>query len=639
VEVRTRPARLNAQHPRAVTVTDGFWASRQETNRRVSETLGFDNLVRFGALGNLELVAGGGSAELRRGEIFADSDVYKWLEAIGWELGRNAGSSSAEALRTMADHAISTIERAQAPDGYLDSWYQLTAPHNRLTSLAESHELYCAGHLFEAGVAWHDSLGDDRLLIVSSRLADHIDSVLGPGRRAGLPGHPGIETALVGLYRATGESRYLRLAQHFVDGRGYRSLQDAEFGPRYRQDDTPYRDSRIVRGHAVMAGYLASGALDIYLETGDESLLSAAVAQWEDMVGSRMYLTGGVGSRHKDESFGDPFELPPDRAYCETCAAVAVMMWGWRLLLATGEPRYADVMERVLFNAFAAGVSLDGRSYFYVNPLQVRTSHLDPEDGRGSAARAAWFPIACCPPNVMRTLSSLSRYFVTTTTDGVQLWQFAPSRISVVVAGEPIDLVVDTEYPYTGRITVRVESLCTKPVEISLRVPAWAGSVEGTVLPGDSDGGFIAGRLQPGELWRVRRRWQPGDELVLDLPMPVRHILPDPRIDAVRGCTAVERGPLVYCLEEADVPSAMPFEAVTLSADAAFTTVLTDVAGHAVVALAGAARRRSLPASGWPYQTAALDGDGTAVGVQLVPYATWGNRRPGLAMRVWIPTG
>ena len=621
-------------------MSGGFWAARQDANRRVSEAAGFTNLRRFGALGNLELVADGGPARLRRGELFADSDVYKWLEAVGWELGREGSGDEAQELRRMADHAITVIERAQASDGYLDSWFQLNAPRQRFTDLAASHELYCAGHLLEAGVAWHESLDDDRLLQVARRLADYIGSVFGPGRHDGIPGHPGIETALVGLYRATGEPRYLQLAGYFVNRRGHGTLAGAEFGLRYRQDDVPFRESWSARGHAVMAGYLASGALDVFLETGDERLLDAAAAQWEDMVSCRMYVTGGVGSRHKDESFGDPFELPPDRAYCETCAAVAVVMWGWRLLLATGEPRYADVIERVLFNAFAAGVSLDGRTFFYVNPLQVREGHQDPEDGRGAVARAPWYPIACCPPNVMRTLSSLGRYFATTTDDGVQIWQYAPARLNMSVAGHPVELTVSTDYPFSGRISVRVERAGPEPAEIGLRVPGWAESAHGMVLTAaGGDGHLQPGDAQPGTVWRVRRRWQPGDELILDLPMTVRPTVADPRIDAVRGCVAIQRGPLVYCLEETDVPSPAQLESVILPADAAFIPVPAEIAGQPVTVLASSTQLRPTPAANWPYPPAgaACAAARSQISIQLVPYSTWGNRHPGQTMRVWIP--
>jgi DUF1680 family protein len=310
-----------------------------------------------------------------------------------------------------------------------------------------------------------------------------------------------------------------------------------------------------------MASYLACGALDVFTETGDRALLDAAIAQWEDMAARRMYLTGGVGSRHKDEAFGDPYELPPDRGYCETCAAIGVIMWSWRLLLITGEPRYADLIERVLFNAFAVGVSLDGRSYFYVNPLQVRAGHQDPEDGRGRAARSGWYEIACCPPNVMRTLSSLDNYFATTTPGGIQIWQYAPSQLDVTIDRQQAGLTIQTGYPDDGRV------------------------------------------------------------------------------DAVRGCAAVERGPLVYCLEETDTGSAGQLEAIRLGDDAGFTPAGIQISGEPVTVLRGQGHTQPAPRSGlFPYHAAnAAQAPASPAGLQLIPYYAWGNRQPGQTMRTWIP--
>ena len=326
-------------------------------------------------------------------------------------------------------------------------------------------------------------MGDGQLLMVAQRFADHLCQVFGPERLHGVPGHPEVEMALVELYRVTGERRYLDLALYFIDARGHRLLGEVHYGARYRQDDEPFRAAGQARGHAVRAAYLACGALDLYAETGDHGLLSAAAHQWEDMVARRMYLTGGVGTHHKDEAFGDPYELPPDRAYCETCAAIGVVMWSWRLLLATGESRYADLIERVLFNAFCVGTSLHGDTYFYVNPLQVRAGRSDPEDGRGRAARSPWYDIACCPPNVMRTLSSLPHYFATTTPAGVQLWQFAAGRLSLEIEGSLLDLAIETDYPLSGSVVLRVLTAPERHLEIALRVPAWATGATGSSAP------------------------------------------------------------------------------------------------------------------------------------------------------------
>jgi uncharacterized protein len=629
----------------ALKVTAGFWARRQAVNRAVSIPSGWESLERAGTLDNFRATAtataavasGGAAADQQRGPYFVDTDLYKWLEAVGWELGRDIGDAQDARMAALADDGISLIEAAQAPDGYLQTWFQLRAPSARFTDLPAAHELYCAGHLFQAAIALSRGAGDDRLLAVSRRFADYLHGVFGPGRLAGVPGHPEIEMALVELYRTTGDRAYLDLAAYFVDARGHRLLGDVHYGARYRQDDEPFRTARHARGHAVRAAYLACGALDLYAETGDESLLDGAVAQWEDMVARRMYLTGGVGTHHKDEAFGDPFELPPDRAYAETCAAIGVVMWSWRLLLATGECRYADLIERILFNAFSVGSSLRGDTYFYVNPLQIRAGRSDPEDGRGQAARSAWFAIACCPPNVMSTLSSLPHYFATATAAGVQLWQFAASRLSLQVAGGLLEADVETDYPLSGMVTLRVRAAPGDPCEIALRVPAWAEGSTGT-LRGEAETAAPS-RLVAGQLWRTTRVWRPGDTLELNLPLVARTIRPHPRIDAIRGCVAFERGPLVYCVEEADVGTADRLESLRVPADLALEPVTSRLHDEPVVLLAGTF---DLAAAGvedaFPYRTEpwATDPIGNAQ-VRLVPYSLWGNRRPGQAMRVWIP--
>jgi uncharacterized protein len=621
----------------SLTVTAGFWARRQAANRAVSIPSGWGSLEQAGTLGNFRAVAAGGDASQQTGPYFVDTDLYKWLEAAGWELGRGIDDEHTSALSARVSEAVSLVQAAQAPDGYLDTWFQLRAPSARFTDLPAAHELYCAGHLMQAAVALHRALGDDRLLAVARGFAGYLAQVFGPSGLHGVPGHPEVEMALVELYRATLEQRYLDLARYFVDARGHRLLGEIHHGSRYRQDDEPFRIARHARGHAVRAAYLACGALDVSAETGDQSLLSAAAAQWDDMVAQRMYLTGGVGSRHKDEAFGDPYELPPDRAYCETCAAIGVIMWSWRLLLATGDCRYADVIERVLFNGFIVSTSLDGGTSFYVNPLQVRTGRLDPEDGRGTAARSTWYQIACCPPNVMRTLSSLPHYFATASAAGVQLWQYAAGRLSAEVAGGRLSMVIDTDYPLSGSVIVRLLETPAREFDLSLRVPAWAAGATGTIR---CDGGAgESARLTPGQPWTTRKVWQPGDELHLDLPLSPRITRPHPRIDAVRGCVAVERGPLVYCLEQADVPDQADLESLLLQPFAALEETGGLVAAEPVVLIRGSFGVASPPTSGeFPYRATSWSQEpaGT-VQAALVPYFAWGNRHPGQTMRVWIP--
>jgi hypothetical protein len=320
-------------------------------------------------------------------------------------------------------------------------------------------------------------------------------------------------------------------------------------------------------------------------------------------------------------------------------------MWSWRLLLITGEPRYADLIERVLFNAFAVGVSLDGRSYFYVNPLQVRAGHQDPEDGRGRAGRSGWYEIACCPPNVMRTLSSLENYFATTTPGGIQIWQYAPSHLDVTPRGHPAGLTIQTSYPDDGQVTVRVEHAGPAPFEIALRIPAWCHDAHGHLTAsGGADGNGQAqpadqARLEAGALWRVHRQWQPGDQITLSLQMPARLTIADPRIDAVRGCAAVERGPLVYCLEETDTGSAGQLESLRLGDGQDLTPAGIQIAGEPVTVLRGQGHAQPAPDSGlFPYHPAATAQEpATPADLQLIPYYAWGNRHPGQTMRTWIP--
>jgi DUF1680 family protein len=524
----------------------GFWGARQRTNRAASLAHGARMLEEAGNLHNLRLAAGTAQGDYR-GPVFMDSDVYKWLEAVAYA---SAGGLEAD-VRAAAETAIGLIEAAQAPDGYLDSYYQVVAPDRRWVELNTGHELYCAGHLLQAAIAWHRYAGDDRLLNVSLRQVEHILEVFGPGKRTGVPGHPEIELALVELYRLTGRPEHLELAQFFVDHRGYGLLgPNPRFGgSAYYQDRVPIREASEVEGHAVRALYLATGVADVYLETGEQALLEALLRQWSDFVGRKLYITGGAGSRHSGEAFGHPYELPTERAYCETCAAIASIMWNWRLLLATGQARFADLIERTLYNGFLSGVSLDGERFFYVNPLLSRGQ---PElVGRGIVQRAAWFFVACCPPNVMRLLASLDHYVASHDADGIQLHQYAPSTIRAELdAAGPVALHVATDYPWNGHIEIRVERSAEVPWSLWLRRPAWCAAPRLQL-----NGQRLEVVPNAQDYFEVHRAWQAGDRLLLELPTPGRLTEPHPRVEASRGCLAIERGPLVYCLEQADYPA------------------------------------------------------------------------------------
>ena len=606
----TAGSRLRALGPSRVTILDGFLAERQRVNRERTIPHGFDQLGRSGTLDNLRLAAGGDGRYQARADTsgatfpFLDSDVYKWLEAVGWELGRAPDPGLAAA----ADEAIALVAAAQRPDGYLNSYVQVVGGGIPHADLAWGHEFYCVGHLIQAAVAWHRALDDDRLLAIAVRAADRIDKEFGPTGRDGVDGHPGIEMALVELTRVTGDRRYLALAARMLDLRGRGLLGAGRFGAAYWQDHEPVREAATVAGHAVRQLYLDCGAVDVAVELDDHALLAAVRRRWRDLVATRTYLTGGMGSRHRDESFGDPFELPPDRAYAETCAAIASVMLAWRLLLATGEAGYADAIERAVYNGVLPGVSLSGTRFFYVNALQRRTRRAWEPPGHGE--RAPWYPCACCPPNLMRLLSSWEQYLATSDDGGVQLHQYATAEVEADVAGEAVRLSVRTGYPWEGRVEVEVVRAPEHPWTLSLRVPSWCRSAALTGPGGD--GPVAAG---PGAA-QLTRRWEGGDTVVLDLDLPVRVTGPDPRVDAVRGCVAVERGPLVYCVESADLPAGTELEDLRWDPGQEPVTAPRPDIGDAVVGI-----------------TVPLAGAGT---VRAIPYFAWANRGAG-AMRVWVP--
>ena len=607
--------RLRPVDGRGVTIRDGLLADRQRVNRTVTLLHGAEELERAGTLENLRIAAGRASGE-RRGMIFSDSDVYKWLEALAWEVGREP---SAE-LESLACETTELVAAAQEPDGYLNSWCQVLDPAWRWTDLEMGHELYCAGHLIQAGIAQNRATGDASLLAVARRFADLIDDVFRGGPVKSTDGHPEIEVALVELFRHTGEGRYLELADTLTTRRGHGTFANGRFDLDYYQDAEPVRDARAIVGHAVRALYLAAGATDLYAETGDEALLRSMLRQWDDLTAAKLYLTGGVGSRHHGEAIGDPYELPPDRAYCETCASIASMMWNWRMLLVTGESRFADLFERTLYNGFLSGHSLDGASFFYANPLQ----------SRNGVRRHAWNPVACCPPNIMRQLASLQQYLATVSETGIQLHQYAASTIRAVAGhAGPVELAVETDYPWSGQVAVEVVAPGEGEWTLSLRIPAWArgASVDGASVPA-------------GDYATLTRRWRAGDRVVVELDMSPRLTAPNPRIDAVRGCVALERGPIVYCVEQRDLPSGVDLAdvAVDPATDPVDGGPVAELGGVPGVTLAGTVR----DADGWrrtEYRDLRQLREQAPAGparLTAVPYFAWANREEG-AMRVWIP--
>ena len=459
--------------------------------------------------------------------------------------------------------------------------------------------------------------------------------VFGASGRPAICGHPEIETALTELFRVTGNHRYLEQASLFVERRGHHVLGDIEWGPSYFQDETPVREAEVLRGHAVRANYLACGAADVAAERNDSDLLDALARQWDRTMARRTYITGGQGSRHADEAFGPDWALPADRAYSETCAGVASIQFSWRLLLAKGESKYADLIERTLFNVVATSPSHEGTTFYYANTLHQREPGAVSEAGgvskrSSSAMRAPWFEVSCCPPNVARTLASLAAYVATASANGVQIQQYAPAVITTRLddTGRAVTLEVQTDYPRDGRVRVVVRQAPTDPWTLSLRIPAWAGGTQMRVI--DPAGLEAVTTEQPGYA-NVTRIFAEGDVVEIELPMDPRFTSPDPRIDAVRGCVAVERGPEVYCLESVDLNEscgdlsgvAVETSSAPVSRDGGVFVVATNA---------------SVPEQPWPYGPVAPSPvrQSRKSEIRLIPYHDWSNRGPS-TMRVWIP--
>lgn len=605
-----------------VTITGGPWADLQQRNATAMIGHCETWVERMGWAGNFDAAAEGRLPADRRGREFSDSEIYKLLEAMSWEVARSGDPDLESRLQALT----ARVAAAQEPDGYVDTMFGRPGQAPRYSDLQWGHELYCMGHLIQAGVARGRTAGpDDQLVRVAVAAADHVCREFGPDGNQGVCGHPEIEVALAELGRFTGERRYLDQARLFVERRGHGVLGDIELGASYFQDDVPVRDATVLSGHAVRALYLAAAAADVAVEDDDDELLGAVASQVLTTLARRTYVTGGMGAHHEGESFGQDWELPPDRAYSETCAGVGSVMVNQRLLLATGDPRHADAVERTLYNVVATSPAADGHAFFYANTLQQRVPGRDVAAGTASpratsSLRAPWFEVSCCPTNVTRTVASLAAYLASVDDGGVQLHQYAPSTVRTELApGRAVALTIRTEYPRTGHVVVTVDETPAEPWTLTLRVPSWA---EGATLTVDGASRTAA----PGYV-RIERQFRAGDEVQLDLPVQPRWTWPDPRVDAVRGQVAVERGPVVLALESVD-----------LGDDVAAVRVLTDRTpvdedGRVSVAV----RTATPPEDGWAFRRSPVHETESPVRtVPLVPYQDWAERGPS-TMRVWMP--
>lgn len=538
----------------SVHFSDNFWLPRLETNRKVTIPFALDQCEETGRIKNFEIAGGAAEGDFCSIYPFDDSDVYKIIEGASYALT----IQSDPVLEKFLDELIAKIAAAQEEDGYLytartikqETPVQWTEG-DRWSNLYLGHELYNMGHFYEAAVAHFLATGKRNLLTLAIKNADLITSVFGPGKKAGVPGHQEIEIGLVKLYRITGDKKYLDLAKHFLDQRGREEGREL-FG-QYSQDHTPILEQDEAVGHAVRAAYMYSGIADVAALTGDAGYIQTVDRIWDNVVSKKMYITGGIGARGGGESFGPNYELPNDSAYAETCAAIANVFWNHRMFLLHGEAQYIDVLEKVIYNGMLSGVALSGDLFFYPNPLESSGQHT----------RSSWFNCACCPSNISRFLPSIPGYVYAQSGKSLFVNLFVDSQADIVLNGTKISVSQETDYPWEGRVQIRLEPESVKRWTVHVRIPGWAVEqpvpsdlyhyidnvdevpilmVNGETIPLNMDKGYVP----------IQRVWKRGDTIELNLPMPVRRVESHPEVKGNSGKIALVRGPIVYCAEWPD---------------------------------------------------------------------------------------
>jgi uncharacterized protein len=647
-----------------VSIQDGFWAKTIDLVRNTVLPFQWEALndrvpgaEPSHAIQNFRIAAGEAEGE-HGGLVFQDSDLAKWLEAVGHSLRTSPDSE----LEAKADSVIDLIGKAQQPDGYLNTWFTLKEPGKRWTNLLDCHELYCAGHMMEAAVAYYEGTGKRKLLDVMCRFADHIDTVFGPepGKLHGHDGHEEAELGLVKLYHATGEDRYLKLAAYMVNARGQEPnffLEDWERHGRishwdrkvqaqapdlaYYQAHKPVREQDVAIGHAVRAVYLYAGMADIARETGDESLKEACERLFRNIADKQLYITGGIGQTVHGEAFTFDHDLPNDTVYQETCASIGLVFFAHRMLQFGANRLYADVMEQALYNSVISGMAADGRHFFYVNPLEVwpEASAKDPRKRHVLAERPHWYGCACCPPNLARLMASLGEYIYSQSADAVHTHLFVGGSAEIQLLDGAFRLVQETGFPWDGGVRLRVEAVegksCpTGAFTLGIRIPGWSRKpllrVQGepTWLEPLMDNGYAC----------VRREWKPGDTLDLDLDLRPAFVTAHPRVRANAGRVALTYGPVVYCLEEVD--NGDNLSALSVLTDAAPKATFEPTLLGGVVALAvQGLRDRETDWNGQALYRMREEGSvlvpSDPATLRAIPYHAWNNRGVG-EMAVWM---
>ncbi|MEY4627786.1 MAG: hypothetical protein RLZZ595_112, partial [Bacteroidota bacterium] len=536
----------------SVEITDDFW--RPKMDKVATKTLDaciFQTEVKTGRIRNFEQVLLGDKGK-HDGVFYDDSDVYKALEAMAYAIKTSANKT----LEQKADEWIDKIAAAQQPDGYLNTFYTLTGLNNRWSDMS-MHEDYCGGHLIEAAVAYADATGKKKLLDVAIKWADHFDSTFGPGKKHWVTGHQELELALVKLYRATKNVKYLKLADWLLSERGkqlakgYTWTEWKDTG--YAQDLVPVKEQKEITGHAVRAMYMYTGAADVAAHTGDKDYLSAMRTVWEDVVFRNMYITGGIGSAGSNEGFTKDFDLPNEQAYCETCASVGMVFWNQRMNSLTANGEYADVLERSLYNGALDGLSISGDRFFYGNPLASTGKH----------ARKEWFGTACCPSNIARLIASLGSYIYGQEKNKIFINLFVGSETSISLQKGDMKIKMQTDYPWSGSVVCKISMAKPESATIAFRIPGWMGEQPSpgglyryadsiSVRPVLKVNGMPFKYVAKDGYALVERVWKEGDQIVYEMPMQIRSIVSRTELSQDAGRIALQRGPLVYCVEGAD---------------------------------------------------------------------------------------
>jgi hypothetical protein len=643
---RSPYAKLHTVPIAAVSMQDGFWASRMRVNQDVAvpftwremEDHGrFDNFVRWDGP-RQKLRAGFVTSHPSGLRAGGDSETYKWIDAASFALE----SRPSPALRKTLDTVTRQVVGAQEPSGYLNTYFvEARIPERMLTvTQFDGHEFYNAGHLVNAGLSYFRATGDRTLLDAGKRYIDGFilpDFGPEPDRKPLLSGHPGAEMALIELYRATGDARYLKLVSYVLRGDPRIPLErggsvfakrDLAFNSTFLFCGIPFAERTKLGGHAVRCLYACCGATDYYLETGDPAYKAALETLWHDLVDRKMYITGGVGVS-RAEVFGEPYELPNLTAYGESCASIANMMWNWRLLCATGEARFADVMERVLYNGVNAGVSLDGKLYNYRNPLAV-----DPAEP--ATIRRPWYNVNCCPPNLERTFASLPGYLYSTSKDGVYVHLYENCAMQWRLEdGKPLRLAQKTNYPWSGDVQLTVSPAQPSEFTLYVRIPGWSKNTKVTV------DGVAVGDAPAGSYLPIRRRWGSGSIVSLEFDMTPRITAANPKVESNAGKVAVERGPLVYCMEQIDQPGNAPLGGFSLALHPNRVGQIEAVPEPGLLGGVVTLRAPGIYATPGGFGGQALyqpldAATPQTVSLKLIPYYTFANRAPS-AMQVWIP--